>query len=468
MDKKCCSEYNVNKKQVKVLSIDGGGIRGILPLVILDEIEKRTGKQIYELFDYVAGTSTGGIIAAGLTVPCDNDKKKAKHRAKDILNVYLNRGESIFSPKNETPKGFLTSIIFFVLLVGAFIKINEFDFYLNLPSSNNLLLLVIGVLVFFLFIKISKNIFGMINSLNANSKNYNVISVFERIAVIFTIFDWLNERIIDFIDLISKQFKKPLPTMGLSKVLNDIFGNKNFEELIKPTIITAYQTESRMARVFNSVRDENAKTRLVDITKSTSAAPMFFPAHAFKIDESLNDSYIDGGVFANNPLLCVYTEILIDHDCERLEKTAHLELEDNEKFCQRKKEQTEINCLNDKIVVVSLGTGGNYRPYLNRDIRSWGPVKWGLNLFEIVSDGINDIIQFQMKVILKKGNYFRLQPTLEEQFMHMDDASFTNILSLKSLAEHYVSINSQLIDKVCEKLVDEYNHCCNDYKDNND
>lgn len=51
-----------NKDTITILSIDGGGIRGIIPAVLLAEIEKTTGKKIYELFDFFAGTSTGGIL----------------------------------------------------------------------------------------------------------------------------------------------------------------------------------------------------------------------------------------------------------------------------------------------------------------------------------------------------------------------------------------------------------------------
>lgn len=61
------ARVHADPKSSKILSIDGGGIRGILPLMILMEIEHRTGKKIAELFDFFAGTSTGGIIALGLT-----------------------------------------------------------------------------------------------------------------------------------------------------------------------------------------------------------------------------------------------------------------------------------------------------------------------------------------------------------------------------------------------------------------
>ncbi len=79
----------------KVLSIDGGGIRGVIPAVILKHLEEKTGKQIAEMFDLIVGTSTGGILAAGLTVP-DGNGQSAKHLAKNLLELYTNRGSEIF------------------------------------------------------------------------------------------------------------------------------------------------------------------------------------------------------------------------------------------------------------------------------------------------------------------------------------------------------------------------------------
>ena len=56
-------------KPIRILSIDGGGIRGVIPAMILARIESLTGKPIAELFDLIAGTSTGGILTLGLTKP---------------------------------------------------------------------------------------------------------------------------------------------------------------------------------------------------------------------------------------------------------------------------------------------------------------------------------------------------------------------------------------------------------------
>ena len=80
----------------KILSIDGGGIRGIIPALILKKIEERTRKPIAELFDLVAGTSTGGILALGLTIPHPEDPTKPKFAASELVDLYKERGKQIF------------------------------------------------------------------------------------------------------------------------------------------------------------------------------------------------------------------------------------------------------------------------------------------------------------------------------------------------------------------------------------
>lgn len=50
----------------KILCLDGGGVRGLVQIEMLRQIEQKTGKKIIDLFDWIVGTSTGGIIALAL------------------------------------------------------------------------------------------------------------------------------------------------------------------------------------------------------------------------------------------------------------------------------------------------------------------------------------------------------------------------------------------------------------------
>ncbi|MBS1518492.1 MAG: patatin-like phospholipase family protein [Bacteroidetes bacterium] len=86
----------------KILTIDGGGIRGVLPARLLHEIEKTVKKPVSEIFDLIAGTSTGGILALCLTKPDSNGKPV--YKALDILELYENEGKRIFkkSPWKST------------------------------------------------------------------------------------------------------------------------------------------------------------------------------------------------------------------------------------------------------------------------------------------------------------------------------------------------------------------------------
>ena len=79
-----------------VLSIDGGGIRGIIPAMVLHHLETRTGLPTQQLFDMVAGTSTGGIIGLGLSLPSAEHSVQPRFSARELANLYAQRGEGIF------------------------------------------------------------------------------------------------------------------------------------------------------------------------------------------------------------------------------------------------------------------------------------------------------------------------------------------------------------------------------------
>ena len=82
---------------LRVLSIDGGGIRGVIPATVLAEIETRTQARIAELFDLIAGTSTGGVIALGLVKPSSDDETRPQFAASELVDLYEKEGHRIFA-----------------------------------------------------------------------------------------------------------------------------------------------------------------------------------------------------------------------------------------------------------------------------------------------------------------------------------------------------------------------------------
>jgi len=88
-----------NNRQIRrILSIDGGGIKGTMPAAFLAGLEEDLGEPIGRYFDLIAGTSTGGIIALGLGMG---------RTAKELLELYEHRGPVNFGQDdaNEKPPG---------------------------------------------------------------------------------------------------------------------------------------------------------------------------------------------------------------------------------------------------------------------------------------------------------------------------------------------------------------------------
>ena len=77
-------------EQKKMLAMDGGGIRGVLSLGILESIEQTVGRPLGEYFDYIAGTSTGAILAAGLSIGMT---------VAELLSFYRESGPAMFEPR---------------------------------------------------------------------------------------------------------------------------------------------------------------------------------------------------------------------------------------------------------------------------------------------------------------------------------------------------------------------------------
>jgi patatin-like phospholipase/acyl hydrolase len=82
----------------RILTIDGGGIRGTFPAAFLANLEQDLDQPIGRYFDLISGTSTGGIIAIGLALGM---------RAADILELYEDKGPAIFAQTRGGARGWL-------------------------------------------------------------------------------------------------------------------------------------------------------------------------------------------------------------------------------------------------------------------------------------------------------------------------------------------------------------------------
>jgi len=87
----------------RILSIDGGGIRGILPGQVLVALEKKLQKKsgnpnarIADFFDMIAGTSTGGILTCLYLCPDEKNPARPRFTAQEAVDLYLKYGNDIF------------------------------------------------------------------------------------------------------------------------------------------------------------------------------------------------------------------------------------------------------------------------------------------------------------------------------------------------------------------------------------
>ena len=94
-------------KKVRILTLDGGGIRGIIPAIVLNYVEQKLieisgnpNARIADFFDMIAGTSTGGILGCFYLAPNPDkgiDRPASKYTASKALEFYSERGHEIFN-----------------------------------------------------------------------------------------------------------------------------------------------------------------------------------------------------------------------------------------------------------------------------------------------------------------------------------------------------------------------------------
>jgi len=337
------------KKFTRILSIDGGGIRGIIPGTILIYIENKLKEvsgnpnaRIADYFDLIAGTSTGGILSCCYLIK-NKTNDNPKYTASQIVDLYLEYGEEIFK-----------------------------------------------------------------NSLFHKIKSGGGI---------------LDEK---------------YPKKGMQKVLKEYMGDALLSELLKPTLITAYEIEKRKAHFFtqhDAVKSGN-NFLVREVAESTASAPTYFECARIKDDLNRDYTLVDGGLFANNPTLCAYAEA-------------------RNLF---RKEDTQSAVTASDMLILSLGTGSNKKIYPYNKAKNWGLAEWVKPVIDIMMSGVAETVDYQVRQIYDAigcpDQYVRIEATLPNSVNNeMDDASPKNMQALKAHGEVLTETYKKEIDEFVKKLV---------------
>lgn len=326
----------------RILSCDGGGIRGLVSAVVLERLEQKLGSPLHKHFDLIAGTSTGSLIACGIA---------SGHTVTEIKNFYINRGIDIFPKFWDVAESLLSRAI------GGYTQ---------------------------------------------------------------PIYDG----------------------KGLEMVLQEIFAERPFKNLLKPTVVTSYDTYNRQAVVFKNTKLAHENIPVWEICRSSAAAPVAFPAYEMRDKDFLKDlesndykiplergiPLIDGGVIANNPAMCAIAERIRWNEQPPL----------NPKWIAPGQENVPL----ENIVIASFGTGQPTAKKISvKEAKGWGAAEWanpfnGIPILDILFDGSADAVDYITQQLLLKDNYFRFQPLLTKKSPAFN-ANEEYLMTLENMAKSF-------------------------------
>jgi len=347
--------------KINILSLDGGGIRGIIPCRIMQFIEEQTQTPISKFFNVIAGTSTGGIITLGLTA--ENDSGENAFSAIDMKELYLEHGSAIFSGR----KGGILS-------------------------------------------KISPTLFN-----------------------------------------------RPYDNSKIEEILKDRFGNQRLSDATTNVIITTYDIQRGRPFYFSSrlaLVNQDEDFAITDVARSTSAAPTFFKPSVLDTEANGEVSFIDGGVFANNPAILAY------NDSKELWNEKRITQAPVEQHKGTKGFDPVVSADDDDFpfFMLSIGTGYTKSSIEGTKASKWRNKDWFEPLMtDIFMRGVAESTHFNMQHLLPdyrsgEKRYIRLDMELPQAAAAMDNGLPENVRNLEKIAEKFIEENKDLLLNICNKL----------------
>ncbi|XVF42274.1 hypothetical protein PTKIN_Ptkin01aG0347700 [Pterospermum kingtungense] len=237
-------------KLITILSIDGGGVRGLIPATILAFLESQLQKldgpeaRIEDYFDVIAGTSTGGLVTAMLASPDEQDRPLFP--AQKIIDFYHEHSAKIFPPPDQHPQ------------LG--------------PADNKMAILKQWI----------KTCWGSAKQ-------------------------WITQQLLQSKydgEHLHNTIIKMLGDKKLSQTLTNIIIPSFDISLLQPTVFSTLKAR----------RNHLEDAPIAEVCISTSAAPCYLPPRYFEINSvnyTRRFHMVDGGIAANNPVYYYYLIIPI-------------------------------------------------------------------------------------------------------------------------------------------------------------
>eukprot|EP01013_Petalomonas_cantuscygni_P043349 TRINITY_DN810_c0_g1_i1.p1 TRINITY_DN810_c0_g1~~TRINITY_DN810_c0_g1_i1.p1 ORF type:complete len:481 (+),score=99.93 TRINITY_DN810_c0_g1_i1:229-1671(+) len=342
---------------VRILAVDGGGIRGLLSAAILREIEKAAGRPIGDLFDLTAGTSTGALIALMTALPLSRRKTAA-----EMVEMYREEGHTLFIPRRQAlPQPASSSP-----------KLPPIDQAAS-ASSPTAAPAPSPVRGFFsgAFASAQAAVaptVGRVSAACETARNtYPAQVAADTARLKLDAARGVVEDVARTAAGVATAVTGPrYRTEGLEGMFERVGGELTLSDCRLPIVVPAYEVSVPLGPyVFSSLdakRDLRRDFLLKQVARATTAAPTYFrPVVAVDQRMSRKLTFIDGGVVANNPALVALTSAQ----------------------AATKLPQDEYD-----VLIVSIGTGRVVvKPLDAAAVSEWGVAHWVAPLIDIALDG---------------------------------------------------------------------------------